>query len=177
MTGQEITFCGVNAHFQNGIAERSICTIVDQARMMLLHAIEKWLDEITIDLWPFTLRLALDIYNSTPTKSGLPPEEIFMGQKGKNKLECFHTFRCPIFILEPRLQQGQKVPKWEPRSLMGEYLGHSPFHAQTVPLILNLWSGLVSPQYHVIYNDQFTLTTSRKTNKLPENWDNSKAYR
>ena len=74
-------------------------------------------------------------------------------------------------MLQPRLQQGQKILKWEPRSHMGVYLGHPPFHAQTVPLILNLWSGLVSPQYHVIYNDQFTLTTSRKINILPDNWE------
>ena len=171
MTGQEITFCGVNAHFQNGIAERSTCTIVDQATAMLLHAIKKWPDEITIDLWPsFTLRLFVDIYNSTPSKSGLSPEEIFMGQKRKNKLELFHMFGHPIFVLEPRFQQGQKILKWEPRSHMGIYLGNSPFHTQTVPLILNLWSGLVSPQYHVIYEDQFTSTTSMKTNKLPDNW-------
>ena len=94
-----------------GIAEWSIHTIVNQDKVMLLQAIEKWLDEITIDLWPFTLRLALDIYNSTPTKSGLPPEEIFMGQKGKNKLELFHAFGCPVFMLEPRLQQGHKIAK------------------------------------------------------------------
>ena len=53
--GQEIMFCRVNAHFQNGIAECSICTIVDRAQTMLLHAIYKWPDEITIDVWPFTL--------------------------------------------------------------------------------------------------------------------------
>jgi len=55
--GQDITLCRVNAHFQNGIAECSIRTIFDRAWTMLLHAIEKWPDDITIDLWscPCTL--------------------------------------------------------------------------------------------------------------------------
>jgi hypothetical protein len=35
---QTISFCGVNAHFQNGIAEKIIRDIQEQARTMLLHA-------------------------------------------------------------------------------------------------------------------------------------------
>jgi hypothetical protein len=35
-TGQTITFCGVNAHFQNAVAERRIRTLQDQARTMLI---------------------------------------------------------------------------------------------------------------------------------------------
>ena len=55
---------------------------------------------------------------------------------------------------------------------MGVYLGHSCLHAQTVPLVLNLHFGLALPQYHVVYDDQFTMTTSKKTYKLSVNWDN-----
>jgi len=62
---------------------------------------------------------------------------------------------------------------------MGIHLGHSPLHAQTLPLILNLRLGLVSPQqYHITYDDQLTLTTSWILNKLPANWkDLFKQYR
>jgi hypothetical protein len=35
---QRLTFCGVNAHFQNGIAERAICDLSKSARKQLLHA-------------------------------------------------------------------------------------------------------------------------------------------
>jgi hypothetical protein len=36
--GQTISFCGVNAHFQNGIAEKRICDLQEAARSQLLHA-------------------------------------------------------------------------------------------------------------------------------------------
>jgi hypothetical protein len=35
---QTISFCGVNAHFQNGIAEKRMRDLQEQARTMLLHA-------------------------------------------------------------------------------------------------------------------------------------------
>ncbi len=36
-SGQSITYCGVGAHHQNGIAERRICDLTEHARTMLLH--------------------------------------------------------------------------------------------------------------------------------------------
>jgi hypothetical protein len=36
--GQRLTFCGVNAHFQNGIAEKAIRDLRESARKQLLHA-------------------------------------------------------------------------------------------------------------------------------------------
>ena len=35
---QHITYCGVNAHFQNGMFERAIWEIHKQAQKQLLHA-------------------------------------------------------------------------------------------------------------------------------------------
>ena len=36
-TQQTLSFCGVNSHFQNGVAEKRIRDLQDNARMMLLH--------------------------------------------------------------------------------------------------------------------------------------------
>ena len=54
---------------------------------------------------------------------------------------------------------------------MGVYQGHSPLHAKTIPSVLSFKVGQVLPhQYHVIYDDQFTVTTSHISNMLPANW-------
>ena len=50
----------------------------------------------------------------------------------------------------------KKLPKWQPRSRCGQYLGISPSHSTTIGRILNSRTGFVSPQYHVVYDDQFS---------------------
>ena len=63
-----------------------------------------------------------------------------------------HPLFCPVFTLDKSLQSGTgMLPKWNPRSNAGVYLGHSPDHASNVALVLNLATGLVSPQYHVVF--------------------------
>merc|ERR1712127_939813 len=52
---QQLDFCGVDAHHQNGVAERAIRTIIESARTMLLHAMTKWPSKVTFDLWPFAV--------------------------------------------------------------------------------------------------------------------------
>jgi hypothetical protein len=53
--GQTISFCGVNAHFQNAVAERRIRHLQDQARTMLIHAQGRWPEAIDAHLWPYAL--------------------------------------------------------------------------------------------------------------------------
>jgi hypothetical protein len=53
--GQGLTFAGVNAHHQNGIAERRIRTLQELARMMLLLANKRWPKAITTNLWPYAI--------------------------------------------------------------------------------------------------------------------------
>ncbi len=157
---------------QNGIAERNIRSVPERARTMLIHSMISWPDIITETLWPYALRLAVDLHNSTPGVSGLTPEEIFTGSKQRNRLGDFHPFGCPIFVLDPSLQQGYKVPRWKPRSRIGVYLGFSPYHASSIPLVLSTTTGLVSPQFHVVYDDYFSTTKCLETNVLPTNWSN-----
>ena len=78
---------------------------------------------------------------------------------------------CPVYILDAANQSGAiGTPKWEPRSHTGIYLGHSPCHAGSVSLVLNLKSGLVSPQFHVVYDDEFTTVPYLTSSEPPPNW-------
>jgi hypothetical protein len=85
----------------------------------------------------------------------------------------FRTLFCPIYVLDHCLQtaNGPSPPKWEPRSRMGVYLGHSPFHAGSVALVFNPKTVRVSPQYHVIFDDDFTTVPYMERGKVPPNWE------
>ena len=137
--GQTISFCGVNAHFQNGVAERRIRTLQDQARAILAHAQARWPSAVNAHLWPYAIRMANEIHNSTPmskAKDGESPAELFHGTKVRPNLNHFYPFGCPVFVLNERMQAGQKIPKWELRARIGLYLGMSTQHARTVALVL-----------------------------------------
>ena len=63
---QTIDFCEVDAHHQNGIAEQAIRTIIESARILLLHAHFNWSNKISYNLWPFSVRHTVNIYNNLP---------------------------------------------------------------------------------------------------------------
>jgi hypothetical protein len=69
-----------------------------------------------------------------------------------------HTFACPVFALQNALAAGNAVPKWSPKARLGLNLGLSPMHARNFYLVLNLSTGLVSPQYHCRFKDFFETT-------------------
>ena len=53
------------------------------------------------------------------------------------------------------------------RSKVGIFLCHSPNHAASVPLILNTQTGMVSPQFHIIFDDNFgTVSTDKHFSSL-----------
>ena len=65
---QGLSYCGVNAHFQNGIAERRIRDLQEQTRTSMIYAMSKWKKMILICLWPYAMRHANDVANATPKK-------------------------------------------------------------------------------------------------------------
>ncbi|KAL7531514.1 hypothetical protein ACHAWF_003797, partial [Thalassiosira exigua] len=62
------------------------------------------------------------------------------------------------------------APKWEPRSRLGIYVGHSPHHAGSVALVLNPKTGLGSPQYHVVFDNDFSTIFDLRAGTVPKNW-------
>ena len=65
---QRITFCGVGAHHQNGVAERHIRTFVEKSRTVLLNACARWPGKIDMELWTFALRHVVNQWNNAPRK-------------------------------------------------------------------------------------------------------------
>jgi len=171
---QKLTFCGVGAHHQNGIVERKIKEITLSARTMLLHAIRYWPEYISIILWPFAVKCAEDrLNNLTLNDNGITPEMSFSQSQAMNtRLENYHPFGCPCYVLDSRIQSNPKgLPKWEPRARLAIYVGHSPAHAGSVALVLNPKTGLVSPQYHVVFDDTFSTISHLRSGTIPSNWE------
>ena len=177
LKNQTITYSGVGVHRQNGVAERHIRTISEKAQSMLLHAIIRWPDIITFDLWPFAVSMAVDIHNNTPHKDNNyhTPNEAFANMDidttfQRTRLNCFHTFGCPVFILDKVVQDGNKPPCWVPRSHPGVYLGHSTHHTANVAWVMNIKTHHISPQYHIVFDEGFTTVGTQNTMCMPHNW-------
>ena len=77
---QGLSYCGVNAHFQNRIPERQISDLQEQTRTSMLYAMNKWKRMILICLWPYAMRHANNVANTTPRKGeDQSPLERFSG--------------------------------------------------------------------------------------------------
>jgi len=170
---QRITFCGVGAHHQNGITENTIKQLTLVSRTILIHAQSHWPEYITTMFWPFALKAAQDRLNQlNMSLDGRTPDMKFSGVAAQTlRLRDFHTFGCPVYVLDSRLQSSTMgVPKWEPRARLGIYLGRSPSHAANVALVLNPKTGLVSPQFHVVFDDDFSTVPHLRKGTVPPNW-------
>ena len=161
---QSIKFSGIH---HNGIAERSIRTISTSARTILLHVMIHWPEQTSLDMWPFAVDYATFIWNKLPRgPSNLSPEEIFYGVKSDhNDIRSARVWGCPTYVLHLTLQDGKKLPRWEPRSKIGQFVGRSSLHSSTVALIKNTETGKISPQFHTVFDDHFTTLS---VNKIPE---------
>jgi hypothetical protein len=158
--GQTLSFCGVNAHFQNSVAERRIRELQDHARCMLMHANKRWPEAITTNLWPRALRMANILNNETPSlRHKQSPLERFTGTKVHPNPRHWHHFGAPAYVLTSEVASGKHYPtKWTDRARVGIYLGPSPQqHARSVALVLSLTTGLCSPQFHMTIDDSFQI--------------------
>jgi hypothetical protein len=78
-------------------------------------------------------------------------------------ISCAHVFGCPVYVLDPALQDGKKIPKWNSHARQGIFVGFSSEHSSLVPLVFNPCTQHVSPQYHVIFDDGFSTVPSLYT--------------
>jgi hypothetical protein len=158
---QGLTLSGVGAHHQNAVAERAIRTVVNLSRTMMLHAKMRWPKAVKTELWPMAMKHAECIVNRVPRMNNVCALDVMLKTVvPRHGLQQLHVWGAPCYVLEPKLQDGHKIPKFSPRSRRGLNLGWSPKHAASVPFVLNLSMGHVSPQFHVVYDGWFTTVTT-----------------
>ena len=97
--------------------------------IILLRAKRHWKEAIVTILWSFALKAVEDIRNhlKLDIKGWVP---IHNYSKVFTNVEIKHWYNA-------KTQSGH-LPKWEPKARVGIYLGHSPCHAGSVALALNL---------------------------------------
>ena len=155
---QQLTFAAVNAHHQNGKAERRIRLLQELTQTRLIHLSHKCRAINSVNLWPYAIRIANSSLNHTPNmlhKHKSSAAQLFSGSSINHNPQHHRPVGCPTYVLEQPLQNRMPFAKWKHRAKLGFYLGPSPHHARNVSLVLNLQTGLVSPQFHVAHDSTF----------------------
>ena len=147
---QIIKFAGTSAHHANGPAERSIRTVMSISRTMMLHAAIHWPEMADATLWPMAVDYAVYLVNRVPDPTtGLSPLDIFSRTRWpQRRLHDCHVWGSPAYLLDKKIADGMKIPRWRPRSERVVFLGISKKHAHTIPLVLNPRTRAITTPFH-----------------------------
>ena len=162
-------FAGMGAHHHNGVAEWSIQTIMSIAWTMMLHAAIHWSEMADLSMLPMAVQHAVFLQHHVPSPStGLCPHYLFFKTRwSQSKFLDLHVWGCPVYLLDKTLSDGKKLRRLTPRSHHEVIMGLSPKHSSTVPLVLNPGTGAITPQYHVVFDDEFT-TIGTNEDSMPD---------
>ena len=97
------------------------------------------------------------LYSRFPNReSGITTtEHLTRARSDHRDILSAHFWGYPVFVLNPKFQNDQKLPKWNRRSRMGQFLGFSDEHLSLVANVQNLSTGYISPHYHLVFDDFF----------------------
>ena len=124
---QTISYCGVNAHHQNGVAEKRIRDLQELSRTSVMHAQQRWSNAIISNLWTFALEMANEVHQYMPSlKYSISPLEKFSQVAVRPKISSLRHFGCLVYVLENALATGKSLPKREDFAQVGIYL--APTH-------------------------------------------------
>eukprot|EP00957_Ditylum_brightwellii_P107398 8195119-Ditylum_brightwellii.AAC.1 len=98
--------------------------------------------------------------------------EVLLRHKDEIAVKDYHSWGYRVFVLDSKLQSSQGIgtAKLDTRACAGVYLGHSLVHAGNITLVLNLQTRHMSPQYHWIFDDEFTTVPYLNLDNAPPNW-------
>ncbi len=108
-------------------------------------------------LWGYAVKHVVWLHSCIPNHlSGLTPLELLTKTKTNHcDLLWTHVWGCTVYVLDLKLQDGQKISKWNCTSHLGQFLGFSDVHSSLVVHVWYLSTGYVLPQYHLVFDDLF----------------------
>jgi hypothetical protein len=111
--GQGLTFTGVNAHHQNGVAERKIRELQDMARTK-----SRLPDGVTTNLWPYAIQMTNKAINNAPSfqdDNRKTRVELLLRipSTAGNHLDARYMYWTINFNPENRFTSGNCAAKWE----------------------------------------------------------------
>jgi hypothetical protein len=115
---------------------------------------------ITPKRCPFTIQHATTICNTTKCRSRdyeESPWEQFTDKRSKLYQNDMHPLLCPVYVLDRRMQEGAFPPKWMKRTTQKVNAGHLHHYSKSVPMVWDPKTKLVSPQCHIMFDDNFDI--------------------
>ncbi|KAL7463822.1 hypothetical protein ACHAXS_004178 [Conticribra weissflogii] len=141
-------------------------------RTLLLHAKHHWPEMITTMLWPQALKAAETHLNHLPVNID-----------GKTSLSCFadvdcqvfardfHTWGCPVFVLDGRLQSDPKgVPKYGSQDAELELYGEFASVCRLRLPSSSTQNPTTGPQFHVVFDHTFSTVRYMRNKMVPPHW-------
>eukprot|EP00957_Ditylum_brightwellii_P120639 9202816-Ditylum_brightwellii.AAC.1 len=144
---QRQSFCGIDAHHQNGAAKHAIKMITTWSRAMLIHVMLCWPEQMTKDLWPLEFDYAVFLHNHLPKRSHrLAPIELFTQTTIPHSFfKGAHIWGCPVYVFQPTLRKGKKIPRWDLQRTHGQFLGFPAVHSAQVALVCHIHTNSATP--------------------------------
>lgn len=123
------------------------------------HKIIMWHEQANAELWRMAMDQVVFICNNLPKQdSRLSSAELISGRIFDNyyHLQGLHVFGAPCFVLDTKLQDRKSLTKWKRCARQRQYLGISKEYASNMFHILNITTGNISPQFHVVHDNLFS---------------------
>jgi hypothetical protein len=79
-----------------------------------------------------------------------------MGENSKLDQTDMHPLLCPVYVLDRCMQEGTSPPRWTKLTTQKVYVGHLRHYSKSVPMVWDPKTKLVSPQFYVSLDDNFT---------------------
>ena len=77
---------------------------------------------------PIEIQYSPYAFNNLPRTKNIPPNNLFYSTEvPQHRLQIIHVRRCPVYVLNPSLQAGGKIPRWEPCSKREVFCDHSKY--------------------------------------------------